>query len=118
MRQNMQLQTIQANMPDYAHTRKVFFDTFSLAQKLGGVNYAAFTPFIQLQPEPSDILAIYLCGVAYGRVQELSEQGENCWDVFTAWALVQGELDAIMPDMPRLPAPAEYSVPSMKRARD
>lgn len=110
MRENLHLTTINDNIPDYAETRKEFFDLFPLLSKIGGVNYAALTPFIGIPYEPHKILALYLCGLAYGRVSELSEKGVGCWDVFSAWALVQQDLTAILPDVPSLPAPIEMEV--------
>jgi hypothetical protein len=111
MRKNMQLTTIANNMPDYVETRDNFFELYPLILRMGGVNYVALTPFCGVPYTPSELLALYLSGVAYGRASELSEKGAPAWGVFEAWQLVQHDLAAIMPPAKRLPAPVTMLVP-------
>jgi hypothetical protein len=120
MRENRQLAEIASNMPDYAKVRGEFFENYPVFLKLGSVNYVALAARSgSLGGSYETVLAVYLCGLAAGRAQEISEQGDpdhlNPWNPLGAWALVQAELTAIMPDIPRLPAPAEVKIPRRRK---
>lgn len=110
MSQNIALENIQNNQPDYIRVRELFFEIYPRVVQIGGCNFAALSKYNLLAPMPSDILAIYISGLAYGRASELSEKGTPAWGVFDAWKLVQNDLAPILPGCPKLSAPAEIEI--------
>lgn len=112
---NIQLMNIVNNMPEYEACRKEFFEHFHMFQKLGVVNYAALGQYTGFHGPASEVVGIFLAGMALGRASEISEREADglqmdVWSALVAWTLVEGELRAILPELPRLPAPAEITI--------
>lgn len=112
MAQNRQLMAIANNMPDYQKCRESYFEHYEMFNKLGPVNYAALgQPTGLFQGPAYEVIGIFLAGMALARAEELSEHGHGeYWSSLLAWTLVEDELAAIRPEMPRLPAPAEIKI--------
>lgn len=124
---NRQLMAIANNQPKFEKVRLDFFEHFPLFWKMGPVNYGAMIVEWGFQPFVDEVVAVYLCGLALARLEVYSEnysklhpddEGPDIWNPLFAWGLVQNELESIMPDVPRLQAPAEIKVrPSQHRRR-
>ena len=116
---NHALAAISTDVPDYTVTRNAFFEHFPLFWKLGPVNYACLTRYTGFTGFTYEIVAVYLCGLAYAKLSAYSETykgDEDIWNPLFAWTMVEDEIAFLRPLL-KLPAAVEVDIPTKHSRR-